>query len=115
MFAFQVKHVLADYVWQTMWEIENKGIWGHWGGVVHSAKHTALSSLVLCWFVPSTGTFMTLLALEFLLHYHIDWLKNQVLQRNNWTSDGPGYWWAMGFDQGLHQMTYLLMAGLALA
>ena len=111
----QIKHVLADYVWQTLWEIENKGVWGHWGGIVHSAKHVALSSLVLCWFVPTTGMFMMLLATEFVLHYHIDWAKNQVLQRAGWTSSGPEYWWAMGTDQMLHQLCYLIMAGWALA
>lgn len=115
LFLFQIKHLWADWVWQTEWEIANKGTWGHMGGIVHSAKHVALSALVLCWFVPSTDIFMSLLVLEFVLHYHIDWGKNQILVRNDWSSNGPGYWWAMGTDQMLHQCCYLIMTAIALS
>jgi len=50
-----------------------------------------------------------LLAVEFVLHYHIDWAKEQIakplVERR-----GAGYWATFGFDQFLHQATYVAIA-----
>jgi hypothetical protein len=52
---------------------------------------------------------------EFVLHYHIDWLKEQVVHRNGWTSQNPGFWYALGTDQFVHGLTYLALIGLLIA
>jgi hypothetical protein len=44
---------------------------------------------------------------EFILHYHIDWLKEQVTHRNGWTARDRGFWYALGTDQLAHGLTYL--------
>jgi hypothetical protein len=49
---------------------------------------------------------------EFLLHYHIDWAKEQITRRNGWTIQNPGFWHALGTDQLLHGLTYLAIVAL---
>jgi hypothetical protein len=50
-----------------------------------------------------------LLGAEFVLHYHIDWAKEQVI-RPYVESQGPAFWAIFGFDQFLHQLTYVAIA-----
>ncbi len=53
---------------------------------------------------------------EFAVHYHIDWLKEQLTHRNGWTAHDRGFWYALGTDQFVHGLTYLaLVAVLVMA
>ena len=49
---------------------------------------------------------------EFAVHYHIDWLKEQVTHRNGWTAHDRGFWFALGTDQFVHGLTYLALVAL---
>jgi hypothetical protein len=49
---------------------------------------------------------------EFALHYHIDWAKEQVTHRNGWTAHDRGFWVALGTDQLVHGLTYLLIIAI---
>ena len=49
---------------------------------------------------------------EFAVHYHIDWLKEQVIHRNGWTAHDRGFWCALGADQFVHGLTYLALVAL---
>jgi hypothetical protein len=42
-----------------------------------------------------------------VLHYHIDWLKEQVTHRNGWNTQDAGFWYSLGTDQLVHGLTYL--------
>jgi len=42
-----------------------------------------------------------------VLHYHIDWLKEQITHRNGWNTQDPGFWYSLGTDQLVHGLTYL--------
>ena len=44
---------------------------------------------------------------SFVVHYHIDWLKEQITHRNELTTQDPGFWHALGTDQLVHGLTYL--------
>ena len=44
---------------------------------------------------------------EFIVHYHIDWGKEQLMKRAGWHAENAGYWTALGLDQLLHQLTYV--------
>mgnify|MGYP001494538601 CR=1 FL=1 len=46
---FQVKHLLADFIWQTGWMVRNKGTYGHLGGIAHAGLHGLLTVPVLIW------------------------------------------------------------------
>ena len=44
---------------------------------------------------------------EFVIHYHVDWAKEQVGRRLNATPQTSLYWHALGIDQLLHGLTYV--------
>ena len=52
---------------------------------------------------------------EFLLHYHVDWLKEQVTRRNGWTAQDRGFWFALGTDQLVHGLSYLVIVAVLIA
>jgi hypothetical protein len=55
-----------------------------------------------------------LAVLDGVLHYHIDFIKENVVKWKKWkTADGP-FWWALTTDQALHHMTYVGLVWLAL-
>jgi hypothetical protein len=110
------KHAVADFYLQTSYQYLNKGKYGHPGGIIHAGIHTALTPLVYLVLVP--GSFLVAGAIafaEFLLHYHIDWLKEQITHRNGWTPQDSGFWYALGTDQLVHGLTYLAIVVVLLA
>jgi uncharacterized membrane protein YkgB len=107
------KHAVADFYLQTPYQFLNKGKYGHPGGLLHAGIHTALTPLVYLVLLPGSLLMAAGLALgEFAVHYHIDWLKEQMTQRNNWTPQDRGFWYALGTDQLVHGLTYLLIVAL---
>jgi hypothetical protein len=49
-----------------------------------------------------------ILAAEFALHYHVDWLKEQINKRHALSFNDARYWSVFGADQLIHQMTYVV-------
>jgi hypothetical protein len=81
------KHAVADFYLQTPYQFLNKGKYGHPGGFIHAGIHTALTPLVYLVLVPGSLLIAAGLAVgEFVLHYHIDWLKEQLTHRNGWNT-----------------------------
>ena len=110
-----VKHAFADFILQTEAQRRDKGNYGATGGLTHSLTHIVLTAPVFAIFpVAVTGIIATLLAAEFVLHYHIDWTKEQIVRRNDWTSRDTPFWWAIGIDQLLHGLSYVGLIWLAL-
>ena len=64
---------------------------------------------------PSLLLALGIAASEFLLHYHIDWLKEQITHRNGWTVQNRGFWYALGTDQFLHGVSYLVIVAALVA
>jgi hypothetical protein len=108
----QVKHVLADFVFQSAYIIGNRWIYGHPGGLLHVGVHAAGSLAAFAIIgLPALAVLAVLLIGEALVHYHIDWTKDNVVRRYALTPKDAKFWYATGIDQGLHQATYLAMAG----
>lgn len=105
--ALQTKHLIADYVLQTPYMVRNKGRYGHPGGLLHAATHTALTCVVLATAQAPLAMLLVLCGLEFVLHYHIDWAKEQVSRRVRATPDMARFWQLHGLDQYLHHLTYV--------
>jgi hypothetical protein len=110
----QLKHLLADFFWQTRWMVDNKGRYGHPGGMAHAGLHAAASALVLSLFPLGVGLLAAICAAEFVLHYHIDWLKELAVRLSEASPADKRFWDITGADQALHQVTYLGMAWVAL-
>lgn len=110
-----LKHFLADFVFQTPYQFQNKGKYGHPGGILHAAITGACTFVVLIWFLPLPLSVL-LSCLEALVHYHIDYAKVDVTTSCGWKADThPEYWYALGFDQFLHQFCYVIIAAVATA
>src|SRR4030065_2452514 len=93
------KHAVADFYLQTPYQYLNKGKYGHPGGIMHAGIHVALTPLVYLVLLPGSLLMAGAIALgEFLLHYHIDWLKEQITRRNGWTAHDRGFWHALRPD-----------------
>jgi hypothetical protein len=110
------KHVVADFYLQSTYQYMNKGRYGHPGGILHSAIHVALTPLVYLVIAPASLLLVLGIAAgEFLVHYHVDWLKEQIGHRNGWTAQDRCFWFALGTDQLLHGLSYLVIVGVLVA
>lgn len=110
--GFQVKHLLGDYVLQNAYIIDHRRVWGHPGGLIHVAIHAALTLPLLLAAGVQGVLFFAILLGEALFHYHVDWVKDRWVFRAGWTAQDRQYWWLTGLDQMLHQLSYLVIAGL---
>lgn len=103
--ALQVKHLLADYVWQSTWMVKNKGIYGHPAGLAHAGMHGVFTLVVLVLFGTAPLLALVVSAVEFAIHYHIDWTKDQLTRRRDIRPDQRLFWVYHGVDQFCHQVT----------
>lgn len=111
---FELKHFACDFVFQTAYIVRHKGIYGHSAGIIHAGLH-ALGSLPAILLLTDAATLVAVIvAVEFLVHYHVDWLKLFIDRRGNLDMSQGTYWMVFGADQLIHQMTYLAIL-LALA
>jgi hypothetical protein len=103
---FQVKHYVADYLLQPGWVLGGKGDMRKSGGYVHAGVHAVAS--VPAYLIAGLGAVEIVLfvAVEFVIHYLVDFTKAGLSARN---PAGPATWryWALhGADQFVHQLTY---------
>jgi hypothetical protein len=102
------KHAVADFGLQPQLIYNQKGIYGAGGGLLHAFIHIFLTLPVFLLFPTGTvGLAAALLAGEFIVHYHIDWAKDQIVRHNGWKLSDRQYWCALGLDQLLHGLTYI--------
>lgn len=113
LIMLQAKHWYVDFVDQNQAEIEHKGTYGHWRGIMHAFKHAVGTGLCVgCVLGPLYWPLSVILGvLDSLVHYHVDWIKS------NWASRDPadsGFWPHFGLDQMAHQITYCVLAWMIL-
>ncbi len=101
------KHVVFDFFLQSLEQIKNKQIYGHPDGLLHAAGHALGTCLAFFIITPPLVVGIAIVAAEFVIHYHIDWLKEQIVYRMKLLPEQKQFWWALGIDQWLHQVTYL--------
>lgn len=110
-----VKHFIADFLLQSETQRREKGVYGARGGLTHAFTHVVFT-LPVFWLlgVGSPSKVAALLAAEFVIHYHLDWTKEQLVRANGWGTQDRYFWWALGLDQMLHVLTYIAIIWLAL-
>jgi len=107
LFLLQTKHLIVDWCWQPPFEFLNKGKYGHWGGVRHALKNAIGTGLCFLYFTTITNTILIII-IDFLLHYHIDYLKMNINRIKKWSPlADENFWRLMGLDQFCHQICYL--------
>jgi len=106
---FQIKHMFADYFLQTPKMLSGRGEYWHMGRAQHALVHSAGS--VICFLlVGSTWLFVVLIVLfEIVVHFNIDWCKASWCEARNLDPTKAAFWRAAGFDQAMHQLTYVIM------
>ena len=102
---FGIKHFVADYLMQFPYMLNEKGIYGATGGVHHALVHASWTFLILVFFCNNADVIIALAFADFVLHYHIDWLKQQL--NRGLTPADRMFWVWMGLDQDLHYLTYI--------
>ena len=112
--ALQVKHFICDGPLQTRAMVESKGHYGRALGLLHGFIHAVGTLLVLAGFGFSVSTVLLLSLLDLAIHYHVDFIKENVVRKAGWTPTQAPFWWALSADQTAHQLTYLLISYLAL-
>lgn len=101
-----IKHFVADFMLQTDTMVREKGHYGKWGGVLHSGIHGVGTFIVFAAF--GFGLVSVICAvIDSAVHYHIDWAKMN-LSRDLTVADKQ-YWFYLGLDQLLHQLTYVAL------
>ena len=112
--ALQVKHFICDGPLQTLAMVEAKGHYGWPLGLLHSIIHAVGTALVLTGFGFAALTVLLLSLLDFAIHYHVDFIKENMVRKAGWTPSQAYFWWALSADQTAHQLTYLLITYIAL-
>ena len=109
------KHMIGDFFLQKPYQFLNKGVYGHPGGILHSAIHCVLSIPVFA-ILPASSVAVaaSIIGAEFLIHYHLDWGKEKIITKFDWTTNTQGFWSATGVDQLLHGLTYIAMVWVLL-
>lgn len=116
--AFQVKHFLGDFAFQTGPMVMGKGAPG-WQFAkplsIHCLIHSVLTTIVLAAF--SILSFWPLIVIDFVIHFIIDRLKSgpRYAGRVKMNESPQLFWFFFGLDQLLHQMTYLFFVYLLVA
>jgi hypothetical protein len=110
--VFGIKHFVADFVLQFPYMIGQKGIYGARGGIDHASIHGILTFWIVLAFLGTGNALMavTMSALDAVIHYHVDWAKQQLSQGT--TPADRKFWILLGGDQALHYLTYILIIGL---
>ena len=109
--ALFVKHFLADFAYQPPYQWQNKGTYGHPGGLVHTGQHVLLTVLVLFAFGIGLPIIAAIAVGEALIHYHTDWAKMNINKHYGWGATTHNEFWILtGADQLAHALTYIAMA-----
>ena len=109
--ALQFKHWLIDFVLQSQKEIVAKKVYMSWLSCRHSLQH-ALGTFLAVWLILGYNGIpfaVAMAMLDLLVHYHVDYCKVKFGSED---VKSKRYWVEFGFDQCVHQLTYIAIIGL---
>ena len=108
-FLLLIKHCIADLWLQSLLIYPQKKFkYTSLSAQIHYLQHGFGTLLVLLFFIP--WPFALLFAfLDYIAHWHIDFLKTSTQKRFNVAQHSKGYWFLCSIDQGLHYLTYYII------
>ncbi|WP_247634718.1 DUF3307 domain-containing protein [Methylobacterium sp. 37f] len=111
LIAMAAKHYLIDFVGQTDWMARGKERVAGWALplAAHAGMHGLGTLAIAVLYRPSLWW---LALLDFVVHGLIDRGKTLVAHRTRFAMTDPRFWWLMGFDQFLHQVTNIAVVVL---
>ena len=107
--AFAVKQLGADFLLQSTWMAQGKERGSGWLAPLcaHTALH-GLGTLLIALMVQPALWWLALV--DFAIHTAIDRGKALVGQRTRLPPTDARFWWLIGADQFLHQVTHIGLA-----
>ena len=111
MFLFTIKHCIIDFMLETPYQHNNRHVFGHIGGLLHSQLHAFSSWLVLGWvFGFATPIIIGVAIIEFFEHYVVDYIHMKLQVYNGGMQINNRFFWPLlGIDQFIHFLTYIVM------
>ncbi|TXM72433.1 DUF3307 domain-containing protein [Methylobacterium sp. WL12] len=111
LLVMAAKHYLIDFVAQTEWMARGKERVTGWQAplVVHAGSHALATLGIALVFKPALWW---IALVDFVVHGLIDRGKAVASHRTRFAMTDPRFWWLMGFDQFLHQVTNVALAVL---
>lgn len=108
---FGIKHFVVDFLLQKPYQYQNKGTYGHPGGLLHAGLH-GLGTVAALWIFADLSWILLMTIFDVVIHYHVDWAKVKINKHFGWTATThEEFWWLLGFDQLLHWLTYCAIIG----
>lgn len=105
--ALFLKHFILDFPLQTPYQLQNKGTYGHLGGITHAGMHGIGTFLCFVFFTPYALFYAWA---DFAIHYHVDWAKMKLNDMLDAKSPADAkFWWLFGLDQFIHALTYIFL------
>jgi hypothetical protein len=106
------KHYVADFLFQNAWIARGKECACGWflPLTTHVLGHAILTLLIAFAVAPRLWW---LALVDFAVHFTIDRGKG-LMCRGRWTPADKAFWWILGLDQYLHQLTNILIAAALL-
>lgn len=105
----QVKHMFADFYLQTPKMLSGRGVYFHVGRAQHALVHVLGSVVVFLIFGAPLSFILVICALEWIIHFNIDFAKASYSDKKKLQPDQAAFWRAAGLDQFLHNLTYVAM------
>lgn len=116
LLALQIKHFIWDFYYQPPYMWQNKGTFGHPGGIVHSGLHAITTFYLLFTFPVGLGLAALIASGEFIVHYLTDYAKMNINRIKGWTATTHNEFWQLtGLDQLFHQLTYVAILAIIAA
>lgn len=105
------KHYGADFVGQTEWMARGKERAVGWAAplAAHAGLHALGTLGIVLLFKPGLWW---LALVDLVVHGMIDRGKTLVAHRTRYAMTDPRFWWLMGFDQFLHQVTNVVLVAV---
>ncbi len=104
LIAFQIKHFLADYPFQTTYMLEKvrDKAW-FFPLLSHAAVHAFFTLVIVC--IVDVNLWWLALV-DLVIHFTMDRIKASKKMLNRFPPDNKFFWWALGFDQMVHHLTH---------
>lgn len=117
-FLLLVKHFICDFALQGRFQgPKDKYKLTSVNGHLHALDHAVGTAFIFAclsiviYFYNHSAVFTSVIVfavLDYVLHFFIDWLKNNFVKANGWVSNQREFWILTSIDQCLHAGCYLL-------
>ncbi len=103
-----IKHYAADFLLQTTWMARGKERSPGWFAplAAHVLCHAGFTLVIALLVAPRLWW---LALVDMVLHATIDRGKTLIARRGGWDAQRAEFWWLIGFDQLLHQITNIAL------